>query len=109
MASLKLCMHTGAKKLIKRSRVESLSDFTFSALRKIAVDTFGELPSTAEFGYEDEDNEMVTIANDTDLTECIEVMGVSVSKTLRIEITVPEQQSAKPALLVDTGERACLW
>ncbi len=103
MASLKLCLHTGSKKQIKRSRVDSLADFSFSALKKIAMDTFGELSHAAEFGYEDEDKEIVSIANDTDLAECVAVMGVSATKTLRIEITVPEQEATRPALAVDTG------
>lgn len=90
MASLKLCLQTGQRSQIRRSRIDSLPDFTFSALQKIANDIFPGLSGEHEYGYEDEDGELVTLLTDDDVAECVKVMDVAGKKTLRIEIITSE-------------------
>lgn len=99
MASLKLCLRSGGKTQIRRSRVESLEDFTYSALQKIAGDTFPGLTGREEFCYEDDEGEWVTLASDSDLAECVQVMDVLAKKVLRIEISGLDAQGAR-----DSGE-----
>lgn len=107
MASLKLCLQVGARKQIRRSRVDSLADFTYAALQKIAAETFPDLPAGVEFGYEDDEGELVTLASDADVAECVDVMDVAGKKTLRIEI-VTEDWKPTPKLALESGKaRAC--
>lgn len=104
MASLKLCLQTGPKKQIRRSRIDSLADFSFTALLNVVADTFPGLPSTIELGYEDDEGELITLASDSDVQECVSVMDVAGKKTLRIEIICNEISTAAAGLDIDTSE-----
>lgn len=103
MASLKLCLDVGGRKQIRRSRVESLTDFTFSALRKIVADTFPDLSGKEELGYEDDEGELVTLTNDADLAECVSCMEVGSKKTLRIEILGIQVAPKVEKVAIDTS------
>lgn len=103
MASLKLCCNVSGKKTIRRARIESVDDFTFSALKKIVADTFPDLTGAEELGYEDDDGELVTLSNDSDVRECMTFMDVATKKSLRIEIITQDYVPAGPKLMIETG------
>ena len=93
MASLKLSLNQGNKQQLRRTRVKSLGELTFSHLQQLFRDVFPEVPSTGlSFGYDDDEGEFVTIASDRDLKECFEVMDTEGKKALRIEIMVPKDE-----------------
>jgi hypothetical protein len=107
--TLKLCLNQGGKSQLRRTRVNSLVDFTFVQLQALVADVFPEVPAVNTcFGYEDDEAEFVTIAGDRDLRECYEVMQPECKKALRIIINVRGEEDTKAA---PTGRRGelCVW
>ena len=93
MASLKFYLNQHGKQQVRRARIASLETFNFSALVALASEVFPSIPASAmEFGYFDDEDDLVNISSDRDVEECCQHMDLASKKTLRIDIAVMDEE-----------------